>query len=93
MKLGNWELDNNMKTANLPQKAQSAFTAVTSGLIGCDYQPVLYVGSQLVNGTNHCILAIQRPVVQNPEARLVKMIVHEDLNGSPSLMSISGVAL
>ena len=90
MKLGNWELDN-IKTANLPQKAQSAFTAVTSNLVGCDYQPVLYVGSQLVNGTNHCVLAIQRPVV--PNGKFVKIIVHEDLNGSPSLVSISKVDL
>ena len=92
MKLGNWELDN-IKTANLPQKAQSAFTAVTSNLVGCDYQPVLYVGSQLVNGTNHCVLAIQRPVVPNAEGKFVKIIVHEDLNGSPSLVSISKVDL
>ena len=92
MKLGTWDLDN-IKTANLPQKAQSAFTEVTSDLVGGDYQPVLYVGSQLVNGTNHCILAIQRPVVQNPNAKLVKMIVHEDLDGSASLISISDITL
>ena len=92
MKLGNWELDN-IKTANLPQKAQSAFTAVTSSLVGVDYQPVLYVGHQLVNGTNHCILALQRIVIPDEEYRLVKIIIHEDLNGAASLNSISGVAL
>ena len=41
--LGGWNIDE-MKGVNLPQKAQSAFTAVTGSLVGADYQPVLYVG-------------------------------------------------
>ena len=92
MKLGSWEIDN-LKAIALPQKAQSAFTNVTGGIVGADYQPVLYVGHQVVNGTNYCILAIQKIVAPNVEVRLVKMIIHEDLNGAASLMSISGVAL
>ena len=90
--LGGWNLDE-MKSCNLPQKAASAFTAVTGGLVGADYQPVLYVGSQLVNGTNYCILALQKIVVPNAEARLVKMIINEATDGSVRLVSVSGVAL
>ena len=41
--LGGWNIDE-MKGCNLPQKAQSAFTAVTGGINGSDYQPLLYVG-------------------------------------------------
>ncbi len=92
MKVGAWEIDS-MKTTGLPQKVQSAFTNITGGLTGADYQPVLYVGHQLVNGTNHCILALQRIVIPDEEYRLVKIIIHEDLNGAASLNSISGVAL
>lgn len=90
--LGGWNLDE-MKSCNLPQKAASAFTAVTGGLVGADYQPVLYVGSQLVNGTNYCILALQKIVVPNAEARLVKMIINVDLKGNTTLVSVSGIAL
>ena len=90
--LGGWNIDE-MKSVNLPQKAQSAFTAVTGGLVGAEYMPVLYVGSQLVNGTNYCILALQTLVTQNPEKRLVKMIVNVSANGTASLVSVSGVAL
>ena len=92
MKLGAWDLEN-VKPVNLPQRVQSAFTAVTGGLTGADYQPVLYVGSQIVNGTNYCVLAIQTLVTAEPESRLVKMIIHDDINGSPSLLSVSGIAL
>ena len=50
--LGAWNVDE-MKGCNLPQKVASAFTAVTGELVGADYMPVLYVGSQDVNGRNY----------------------------------------
>ena len=90
--LGGWNIDE-IKTVNLPQKVASAFTAVTGGITGADYQPVLYVGKQIVNGTNYCLLAIQRLVVPNAEKRLVKMIINESSDGTVSLVSVSGVAL
>lgn len=90
--LGAWNIDE-IKGVNLPQKAQSAFTAVTGGMVGADYQPVLYVGKQLVNGTNYCIFALQTLVTANPEKRLVKMIIHEALDGTASLLSVSGIAI
>lgn len=90
--LGAWNIDE-MKSVNLPQKVQSAFTAVTGELVGADYQPVLYVGRQIVNGTNYCVFAIQTLVTAKPEKRLVKMIIHEAIDGAASLVSVSGVAL
>jgi len=90
--LGGWNYDD-VKSCNLPQKTQSAFTAVTGGLVGADYMPVLYVGSQVVNGTNHCILALQRLVVPESESRLVKMIINVDTKGTARLVSVSGIAL
>lgn len=90
--LGSWNIEE-MKPCNLPQKAQSAFTEVTSGLMGADYMPVLYVGSQLVNGTNYCILAIRTFVTANPERKLVKVIIHEALDGKCTLSSVSGIAI
>ena len=90
--LGGWNIDE-MKGCNLPQKAQSAFTAVTGGINGSDYQPLLYVGSQIVNGVNYCILAKQTIITATPEYRLVKVIVNVASNGTPSLVSISGIAL
>lgn len=90
--LGGWNIDE-MKGCNLPQKAQSAFVAVTSDLEGADYQPVLYVGSQVVNGVNYCILAKQTIITANPEYRLVKVIVNVSSNGTPSLVSISRIGI
>lgn len=92
MILGGWNLDE-IKGCNLPQKVQTAFTAVTSELVGADYEPVAYLGSQTVNGTNYKILALMKPVTLNSEKRIVKMIIHEELDGSVRLMSVSGTDL
>ena len=90
--LGGWNLDE-VKGCNLPQKVQSAFTTVTSELVGADYEPIAYLGSQAVNGTNYRILALMRTVTSNAEKRIVKMIIHEELDGTARLLSVSGLAL
>ena len=90
--LGGWDLDEVKGTA-LPQKVQTDFTAVTSELVGADYEPIAYLGSQQVNGTNYRILALQKLVTPDAGKRIVKMIIHEELDGSVRLLSVSGVAL
>ena len=92
MILGGWNLDD-VKGCNLPQKVQSAFTAVTSELTGADYEPIAYLGSQQVNGMNYRVLCLQRLIILNAEKKIVKMILHEELDGSVRLVSVSGVAL
>ncbi len=90
--LGGWDLSG-LKACNLPQKAASAFAAVTGGLVGAEYIPVLYVGSQQVHGTNHCIIAVQTLITANPEKRLVKMIINESEGNPGSIVSVSGITL
>ena len=77
----------------MPQKVATDFTAVTGELVGADYEPIAYLGSQQVNGTNYRILALQRMVTPNAEKRIVKMIIHEELDGSVRLVSVSGLGL
>ena len=92
MVLGGWNIDE-VKGINLPQKVQSAFTAITGGLVGAEYTPVLYAGSQVVDGINHRLVCIQTLVLPQPEKRFVKMIINIAPNGSASLVSVSGLAL
>ena len=90
--LGGWDISE-MKPCNLPQKAASAFTGATSELVGADYEPVLYVGKQLVNGTNYCIIALQTLITAQPTKRLVRLVIHESLNAEYSLESVSIIRL
>ncbi len=90
--LGGWNLDE-VKGCNLPQKVQSDFTAVTSELVGAEYEPIAYLGSQVANGTNYRILALQKIITQNTERKFVRMIINEAPDGSVRLVSVSGLAL
>ena len=92
MILGGWNIED-VKGCNLPQKVATDFTAVTSELVGAEYEPIAYLGSQQVNGMNYRILALMRTVTPESEKRIVKMIIHEELDGSVRLISVSGVSL
>ena len=92
MKLGGWNYDE-VKSCALPQKAASAFIAVTSDLVGAEYQPVLYAGSQQVNGTNYCIFALQKAVTPSGEVRLMKLVINEEPHGEYRLVSVSVIPM
>lgn len=55
---GGWNIAD-MQPCNLPQKAASAFSAALDSLTGADYEPVLYVGQQVVKGANYGVIAKQ----------------------------------
>ncbi len=90
--LGGWTLAD-FNGVKLPQKVASGFVAVTGEMVGAEYQPILFLGTQVVNGTNYCVLAVQKLVTPKTEGRIVKVIINEATDGSFSLVSISGVAL
>ncbi len=92
MVLGGWNFDD-VKSCNLPQKVASAFTAVTGELVGADYMPVAYFGSQVANGTNYQIIALQTLLTATHETRPVIVRVNVAPDGKASLVSISGIAI
>ncbi len=51
-------------------------------LLGVDYEPLAYLGSQVVAGTNHCFLS-------KGSNRLELVYLYEDLQGSVQLMNIA----
>lgn len=57
--LGGWEI--NVTVGAMPQKVATAFaqTFESGTLLGCDYEPIAYLGQQVVNGINHAVLAEQ----------------------------------
>ena len=89
---GEWTLED-FRGVKLPQKVASAFAVVAGGLVGAEYQPVLLLATQPVNGVNYCVLATQTIVAATPKKRLVKMVINESPNGEISLVSVSGIAL
>lgn len=62
-------------------------------LMGVDYVPVAYLGSQVVAGTNHAILCKATTVVPDAQPRWVIMYLYEDLEGNVSVLDIADLTL
>ena len=61
---------------SMPQKAASAWAKVDE-LVGADYLPLLYVGTQVVRGLNHWFIAQVTTIAAKPEKKIVKLEVNE----------------
>ena len=72
---GTWNVEIN--THSLPQKVASAMSALKTQLIGTEYKMIAYLGSQLVNGTNHAVLAEQTVLTGKDLKNIVILIFNE----------------
>jgi len=87
--VGAWKLAN-MRATDLPQKVATAFTEVTSGLLGAGYIPVLYCGEQLVHGINYMIICKQTLITNPLEEHIVTMVINCSEQGS-TIVSIEQI--
>ena len=68
------------KPCKFTQRAASAWSAGMDGICGADYEPLLYVGKQLVNGTNYFFIAGQTLTTRIGEKHIVKLTINEKNN-------------
>ena len=73
--LGGWKV--NVQVGKMPQQVATAFGEIMGNLVGAKYTPIAYLGSQLVNGTNHAILAEQLVVTGVDTKNIVCVILNE----------------
>lgn len=73
MKVGAWDV--NVTVGAMPQKVATAFGELN--LVGAEYTPIAYLGSQVVNGTNHAVLAEQLVLSGKDTKNVVLMIFNE----------------
>ena len=66
----------NFDACKLPQKAASAWSAVEN-LIGATYKPMVYLGEQIVNGTNYYFIAEQTLMTHPLIRRVIKFAIYE----------------
>ena len=75
--MGQIEFEKFEGITTMPQKAASAWTAVEN-LVGVKYKPLVYVGSQQVNGVNYWFIAECELVCARPARHLVLLAVNEN---------------
>ena len=75
MSLGSWEVKVAVDAA--PQKVATAIGALSEQLVGAEYTPIAYLGSQVVNGINHAVLAEQTILTGRDTKNVVLLIFNE----------------
>ena len=83
--VGGWTVP---EKAEVTEDAQAAFDKALEGLTGVSYTPVALVGTQLVSGTNYCILCEARVVYPDAVPYYALVYVYADLNGGAELLDI-----
>ena len=86
MLAGGWQASENPAVT---EELQAVFDKGLEGLVGVNYGPVAYLGSQVVAGTNHAFLCQATVVVPNAAPSWKILFLYEDLQGNVSVLSIA----
>ena len=82
-------------TGAMPQKVATGWGKVFENMVGAKYEPIAYLGSQVVNGTNHVILAVQKLIYKEDITSIVLVVLNEkpgDVTGDTfSIVEISNL--
>ncbi len=85
---GGWNLKE--ISCKLPVEVEKGFKEVTEHLVGASYEPVLYVGSQVVAGINYMIICKQTLSDKDATEHLVKLVINI-FNEKWSIVSIDEI--
>ena len=83
--MGGWRATDSL---DLPEEAKEAFDQVMTGLVGVRYTPEACLGTQVVAGTNYCILCRAEQVVPNAVPYYVLVYIYRDLKGGAQMLGI-----
>jgi hypothetical protein len=82
---GGWEYNQGEFAIDQNADAKAAFEKAIKGLVGCDYEAIALIGSQVVAGTNYCILCKTTPVYPNAVSSYVLLYIYADLAGNAEI--------
>ena len=83
--VGGWEI---AESPEITKEFKEFFEKTVSDYVGMDFVPVAYLSSQVVAGTNHCILCEVTPVVQNAKTSYALVTVYKDLQGNSKVTDV-----
>ena len=89
-KVGGWSIPQDTKITDEQLKI---FNKAIEGLTGVGYEPVAYLGSQVVAGTNHCYLCKSTVVYPGATNRYTLVYIYEKLDGTEEILNFTDVTL
>ena len=88
--LGSWQT---AESPELTEDRTALFEKAVEGLLGVSYVPVVYLGNQVVAGTNHCFLCKATVIYPDAVPSYALVYVYEDLQGNCEITDTSEVEL
>jgi len=85
---GGWQMIDQEEGA-LPEDAKAAFDKSQEKLVGASYKPLALLATQVVAGTNYCILCEISPVVPDPVPHFALVYIYADLEGNASITRVA----
>ena len=84
--MGGWSV---AESTEITEEQKAVFDKAMENLVGVGYEPVAYLASQIVSGTNHCFLCKATVIYPNavPEYKLV--YIYQDLQGNAEILNIA----
>lgn len=83
---GSWE---EAESPVIPSDVMKAFEKAMDGLVGANYTPVAYLGSQIVSGHNYMLLCRVAPVTADPVETYAIVSIYEDTEGNAQMTNVS----
>lgn len=77
----------------IPDEVRASFDKAIEGLLGCTYEPVALLGTQLVSGTNYCLLCKTTVVMPDAPVSYTLVYIYQPLDGDAQLLQIEVLVL
>ncbi len=91
--MGGWSYNQGEAAMEDNEDISSAFDRALEGLVGVSYEPLFFLGSQVVAGSNYAVFCSKAPVVPDAEKSFCIAYIYEDLEGNASLTEVADVDL
>ncbi len=91
MLAGGWAVPEEYSVINLPADVAKAFDTALEGFVGNNIEPMAYLGSQIVAGTNYAVLCHSALVTADSISSIQVVIIYADLQGGAEIINISTV--
>ncbi len=83
--LGGWAYTESIE---ITDAIRANLEKATEGLVGASYEPIANIATQVVDGTNRCLLCKITPVVPDPVPHYAFVYLYEDLEGGVELTDV-----
>ena len=87
---GGWSIYTETPT-EIPDEALNALNTALDGLVGCTYEPIALLATQIVAGTNYCFLCETTAVVPNAQPSYALVYVFDGLNGEHEILRVQDI--